>query len=175
MITKTDFNATLSSLNRKIVSNKTKHLVIENELKKLQTFDSIYILGKSHFEDNGTQNWLVFQPIGRNFNTAYANNNNNNVLSRKSKGLSDEKINSITTTNYMLNPYLDFYNTSKIRVKFNGGCLKQDQPTILHGGIVKIYIVYEIEQSVNISSYPTIENCLFGAVKLTKHVDIDKY
>ena len=23
--------------------------------------------------------------------------------------------------------------------------------------------------------YPTIENCLFGAVKLTKNADIDKY
>ena len=33
----------------------------------------------------------------------------------------------------------------------------------------------EIEKSVNISSYPTLENCLFGAVKLTKHVDIDLY
>ena len=33
LITKTDFDAKLSSLNRKITSNKTKHLVIENELK----------------------------------------------------------------------------------------------------------------------------------------------
>ena len=28
---------------------------------------------------------------------------------------------------------------------------------------------------MNISSYPTLENCLFGVVKLTKHVDIDLY
>ena len=25
------------------------------------------------------------------------------------------------------------------------------------------------------SSYPTLENCLFGAVKLTEHVDVDQY
>ena len=31
----------------------------------------------------------------------------------------------------------------------------------------------KIERSVNISSYPTLENCLFGAVNLTKHVDVD--
>ena len=31
--TKTDFDVTLSSLNRKITSNKTKHLIVENELK----------------------------------------------------------------------------------------------------------------------------------------------
>ena len=47
--------------------------------------------------------------------------------------------------------------------------------TFSHGKIVKIYIVYEIEISVNISSYPTLENCLFGAVKLTKHTDVDLY
>ena len=31
------------------------------------------------------------------------------------------------------------------------------------------------KKSVNISSYPTLENCLFGAVKLTKYVDVDLY
>ena len=38
-----------------------------------------------------------------------------------------------------------------------------------------IYIAYEIDKSVNISNYPTLEKFLFGAVKLTKHVDIDLY
>ena len=32
LITKTDFDAKLSSLNRKITQNKTKHLLVENEL-----------------------------------------------------------------------------------------------------------------------------------------------
>ena len=40
---------------------------------------------------------------------------------------------------------------------------------------MNIYIVYEIEKNVNISSYPTIENCLFGEVKLTKDVDVNLY
>ena len=34
LITKTDFDAKLSRLNRKIALNKTKHLLIENESKK---------------------------------------------------------------------------------------------------------------------------------------------
>ena len=38
-----------------------------------------------------------------------------------------------------------------------------------------IYIAYEINKNYNISSYPTLENYLFGAVSLTKHVDIDQY
>ena len=40
--------------------------------------------------------------------------------------------------------------------------------------IVNIYIVYEISKNYNIRSYPTLENCLFGAVSLTKHIDIDQ-
>ena len=38
-----------------------------------------------------------------------------------------------------------------------------------------IYIAYEINKNYNRSSYPTLENYLFGAVSLTKHVDIDQY
>ena len=84
------------------------------------------------------------------------------------------KINSIKTSDYGITPYLSYYNTNKIRVKFNGGCLKQDQGTLLHGGIVNNYTAYEITDNFNVRSYPTLENCLFGAVKLTKNADIDK-
>ena len=64
-MTKTDFDAKLSSLNRKITSNKTKHLTVENELNKLKTFDSSYYIGKSHFGEDGTQNYFVFQTMYR--------------------------------------------------------------------------------------------------------------
>ena len=46
LVTKTDFDARLSSLNRNITSNKTKHLLVENEQKKLKTLDSIYFREK---------------------------------------------------------------------------------------------------------------------------------
>ena len=36
LIAKTDFDAKLSSLTKKITSNKTKHLLVENELNKLK-------------------------------------------------------------------------------------------------------------------------------------------
>ena len=51
---------------------------------------------------------------------------------------------------------------NKIRIKFNGSFLNRSPPTILHGNIVNIYIVYEITSDCNGSNYPTIENCLFG-------------
>ena len=67
LITKTDFDAKLSSLNGKITSNKSKNLIVENEFKKLKSFDSSYFIGKSYFEEDGTQNYLVFRPINRYF------------------------------------------------------------------------------------------------------------
>ena len=173
VVTTADFNNKLSDLYRKSVSNITKDLVIENELIKLKIFDSIYFRGKSHFEDDGTQNHLIFQPIARYMKTVNIKDINH-VLSWKSKELPDEEIDSI---NYILNPYFDVYHMTKIRIKFNEGCLKRFPPTILHGdgGIVNIYIVYEISNNFNASNSPTLENCLFGSVKLTKHVNIDQY
>ena len=45
-----------------------------------------------------------------------------------------------------------------------------------HGKIANIYIVYEINKKDNtITSDPTLKNCLFGAVTLTKNVNIDRY
>ena len=38
LITKTNFDAKLSNFNRKIILNKTRHLLIEEELKKFKTF-----------------------------------------------------------------------------------------------------------------------------------------
>ena len=55
------------------------------------------------------------------------------------------------------------------------GFLNQFPPTIFHRNIVNIYIVYEITSNYNASDCPTIENCLFGFVKLTKNPNIDKY
>ena len=55
------------SLKRKITANKTKHLLVENELNKLKTFDSSYFVGKSHFDEDGTQDYLVFQPLNKYF------------------------------------------------------------------------------------------------------------
>ena len=88
--------------------------------------------------------------------------------------MSDESIKLPSTSNKILNPSVDYVGT-KARVKFNGDCLKQYKLPFVHGKIVNIYIVYEIEISVNIRIYSMLENCLFGAVKLKNYVDVDLY
>ena len=86
--------------------------------------------------------------------------------------MSDESIKAPTTDDKVLNPSFEFFGNI-VKVKFSGDCLKQDIITFSQTKIVNIYIVYETERSANVSSYPTLENCLFGAVKLTKHIDVD--
>ena len=53
LITKTDFDAKLLRINRKITENKSKNSLAENELNKLKTFDLSYCICKSHFEEDG--------------------------------------------------------------------------------------------------------------------------
>ena len=134
-----------------------------------------YFIGKNYFGEDGTQNYLVFQPIFRYFKINTAINVADYVLSWKSKGLSDETIKPPSTSDNSLTPALSYYRASKIRVKFTGSCLKQDKVKFNHGKVVNIYIVYELGASSSSNSDPTIKNCLFGAVTLTEDADIDKY
>ena len=139
LIKKSDYDTKIVEIERKYVSNTgfdskltqanvitkrnfdAKIIELENNIKKLQTFDSSYFRGKSYFEENGAQNYLVFQPIIRYFriiaNTKY-------ISSWKSKGLSDETITPYATSDNSLTSLIDYYG-SKIRVKFNKDCLKQ--------------------------------------------------
>ena len=131
-----------------------------------------YFRGKSYFEEDGTQNYLGLQPIIRYFritvNTKY-------VSSWKSKGLSDKTATPYATSDNSLTPLIDHYG-SKVRLKFNKDCLKQpNKITYDKGHIVNIYIAYELGASSSSSSDPTLKNCLFGAVTLTKNSDIKKY
>ena len=53
--------------------------------------------------------------------------------------------------------------------------LKQPKISYNHRTIVNIYIVCELDASGVHDNDPTLKNCLFGAVTLTKNADIDKY
>ena len=106
-------------------------------MKKLETFDSICFRSKSHFEDDDTQDYLVFQTVYRYFKTVSANDSN--ILSWKSKGLSDDSIKHPTTSCKMFNPSLDYVGT-KIRVKFNGDSLKQKKNTFNHAKIFTLFM-----------------------------------
>ena len=164
-MTKTDFDANLSSLNRKITANKTKHFLNDNDLS--------YYRGKQYFDEgSGKQNYLVFLSMGKHFKLNLVVGVIDRVLSWQSKGISNESIKPLTTSNNSLNPRLS-YNDTKIKVQSTGSCLKQPKFTFTHKKVVNIYIVYELGASSSHDSDPTIINCLFGSVTLTKNADIE--
>ena len=80
---------------------------------------------------------------------------------------------SIKAPNNSLAPTLKCIG-KRMYVKFSGSCLKQDKITLNHKKIFNIYIVYDLKSILNNFDL-TLQNCLFGAVKLTKNSDIDKY
>ena len=170
LVIKADFDNSVSSLDSKIAENK-KNESIENKLKKLKTLDLSLFKGKSHFKEDGTQNYLGFQSISKYFkviaNTKY-------ISSSKSKGLSDETINPRATSDNSLSPLIDYLD-NEIRLKFRGNCLKKPKLSYTHGTIINIHTVYEVDASGSLNDNPRLKNCLFGAVTLTKNADINKY
>ena len=93
LVTKTDFDAKLSSLNRKITANKSKHLLVKNELKKLKTFGSSYFRGKSHFEGDGSQNYLVFQAMYRYYKIINGADNGSHFITGNLKDCLTKELN----------------------------------------------------------------------------------
>ena len=121
MIKKSDYETKITEIESKYVSNTgfdsklaqanvitkrnfdEKTIEIENNIKNLQTFDSSYFRGKKYFEEDGTQNYLVFQPMSRYFKIIA---NKKFISSWKSKGLSDETITPYSTSNNSLTPLI---------------------------------------------------------------------
>ena len=131
-MTKTDFDAKLSSLNLS------------------------YFIGKIHFEEDGIQNYLVFQSIHRYFKIT----NKKYISSWKSKGLSDKTITPYPTSDNSLTPLIDHYG-SKGRLKFKKGCLKQPSKIRYdYGHRVNVYILYELGASGSSNNDPTQKSCL---------------
>ena len=100
----------MSSPNKKITANKTKHFLNDNDLS--------YYRGKQYFDEgSGKQNYLVFLPMGKYFKLNSVVNTAHYVSSWQSKGISNESIKLPTTTNSSLTPELNYYGI-KITVKF---------------------------------------------------------
>ena len=114
---------------------------------------------------------MVFKPINRYFkviaNTLY-------ISSWKSKGLSAKSIKPPAVSDNSLIPLIDCLG-NKRKLKFSGSCLKQPKLQYAHWTVVNIYIVYELGDSGSSDNNPTLKNCLFDGVNLTKNSDVENY
>ena len=168
LVKKTDLDTKLKKISDRVTTNKFKHLLVENEIKKLKEFDLSFLGGEggNYFGDNNI-NYLVFE-VSLKYLNCYDDSFYKPVLSWNSKGVSKEIIKAPRSNNDILSPTTDdTLDHQKIKLKFNGNCIIQDQITYTPQTIVKIYIVYEITKKNSVSDYPTLENCLLGSVKLT--------
>ena len=127
-----------SALIKQLTQIRKKHLLVENELIKLKAFGLSGFKDKNHFEEDGTQNYLVFQPMYKYFEKI---GNTDNISEWKSIGWSDE------IPDNTLAPELIYYG-QRMYVKFNGSCLKQDKVTFNHGKIVNMYIFSTLKSSL---------------------------
>ena len=68
-----------------------------------------------------------------------------------------------------------FENDGKKYFLFRGSCLKNDKAKSKYDKILNTYIAYDLQSNINYNPDFTLENCLFGGVKITKNTDVDKY
>ena len=73
-------------------------------MKKLKAFDLGYFIGKSNFDEDGAQNYLVFQPILEYFTL----NSSNWITKWKSKGSSNESLEVISASDNTLTPSVNY-------------------------------------------------------------------
>ena len=165
LVTKVDFDNAVSSLDSKIAINKRKTEFIENKLKESRKgFGFLFLRNRFFNGGDGFQAYLIFQPINKYFKLIAGNNSKMYITSWKSKGLSDESIKPLPTSNNSLTPLIDYYGY-KIRVKFNGSTLTQPKVSYTHKKVVNVFIVYELVGSSSHSDDRTLKHC---------YADIDK-
>ena len=107
-VKETDFDDKLKHLNKNVISSKSKHSLVEYELKKLQdktekllTYDSNLFIGQSYFFNDGTQLYFIFQLL---YYTLKSLGNTEKIVSWKSKDLLVGKLTRPTTTDNNLSP-----------------------------------------------------------------------
>ena len=155
-MTKTDFDAKLKDISDRVTKNKSKDLLLDDELKKLKTFNADYFEGRNYFEGGGgTQNMLVFQVKGEYFVLASLSNTERPAW--KSKGTSNENF---------------YYNGGNIDKKLrkpthvslgSDQYFFQDAAKAIASSVVNAYICYKLLLKT-INSDNVFKNCLFGAI-----------
>ena len=95
-------------------------------MKKFRTFDFGCFIGKSRFDEDGVQNYLVFQSISKYFTL-----NSNSITKWKLKALSNESLEVVSTSSNTLTPSINYYG-NKARLKFTESVLQQQTVTYSH-------------------------------------------
>ena len=64
---------------------------------------------------------------------------------------------------------------SRLGVLFEGSYMKQEKVGYAHGVGLNIHIVYNLQKRIVTTPDFTVQNALFGAIKITKDVNANHY
>ena len=124
---KKDFDDKLKYLGKKLFQIKQNlYLLKMNSFKKI-TFGLSLFIGKSCFNNDGAELYLIPQPL---YYTLRRRDDTEKVVSWKSKGLPTEKLTTLTTDDNSFPPSIKRYRNSSICLIFKGSCLKQKMPLL---------------------------------------------
>ena len=182
LIKKTNFDTKLKRVSDRVTNNKSKDILLDNELKKLKTRvgssekikindvqkEISFIRGFISYTQNSnlvyeckvsSMKFYISGILYWNPNDIYDNLNKNQV-----SGVQNTK-----------NVAPNIKNTNgQLYVSFNGSYFKQD-PITISNNVINIYCVYQLDpiSSTRNTDY-TIQNALFGDMKITKNTDSSK-
>ena len=184
LITKTDFDTKLKSVSDRVIHNKSKDILLDNELKKLKTrVDSSEKIKLNDVQKEISfnrgffyylqQSYLVYECKVNSF--AF---NNKKITNWRSTGIlyySDcYSMNGIEDTKKEL-PKLKIDDETYVYLQ--GSCFQQNNVIVTNNrNEISIYIVYKLDpiSSTRDTTF-TIQNALFGAMEITKNADTSKY
>ena len=126
--------------------------------------------GAKYFSSAIFQNYLVFTPA-KNYIKYFSGTTRIDLW--KSNGMSKENIENITKSDRNFAPtFVD--NHVLPDINFNGHCLINN--IYIPKKLINIYISYTLNPWLrNLNTDFTLNNSLFGSVKLSKNADPDKY
>ena len=107
------------------------------EKKKKSSVQFKFFSRQKLFGKYGIQNHFLFRPGFKYFKTPSAYSNQ--VIAWKSNWFSEESIKPPAKSSNSLSPWMTFFNSAKIKVKFDVGSLKQEKLTFHN-----VYFIYEI-------------------------------
>ena len=171
LVNKIDFDNELISFNKRISSNKTKHLKVKKKPNSLITKDFNFFLGGIYVKSNeGSQNTFGYQPA-LNVLEVKKCKVSDYIHSCKSNGVDNSKVKPLYTA------FLNSIKLSEYRIGiiFDKDPLAAEQKNYLTK-IVNGYVVYDFDAwPRNTTNNFKFKNCLFEATNIVRNSEKEKY
>ena len=145
----------------------TSSFALKANLSALKTkVDKLDIPVNNYYDQ---QSYFLFEPKSKPFTK-----NGEAIHAWISTGIHNDSNNTdlFSVNNSDNNSLILLNKNNRLGVTFNGSYMKQNKLGYAHGKIVNLYIIYEFKNRRVDSPDFTVQNGLFGAIKITKYANI---